>query len=134
MSKIDRTNANFQLLFYITVTASVSIKNIPMLALKKKREAEAKAKQAEESAAAKAAAVIGTTSPSTEPGSSNNTNSKVSLLGIGGKTLSKNTSNGSSSRGGKKRTPGEIRIQKGMFHIVCKTHYMYSTSYHLLKT
>ena len=118
MSKIDRTNANFQLLFYITVTASVSIKNIPMLALKKKREAEAKAKQAEESAAA----VIGTTSPSTEPGSSNNTNSKVSLLGIGGKTLSKNTSNGSSSRGGKKRTPGEIRIQKGMFHIVCKTH------------
>jgi len=75
-----------------------------MLALKKKREAEAKAKQAE--------AALGA-SPTTEPNKSNTSSgnaNKVSLLGIGGKTITKNTSTSSSGR--KKRTPGEIRIQK----------------------
>jgi len=66
-----------------------------MLALKKKREAEAKAKS---EAAAQAPPV---SQPSSEP--------KVSLLGIGGKKK-KDKSDGKS--GGKKRTPGEIRIQK----------------------
>lgn len=63
-----------------------------MLALKKKREAEAK----------KAAEGENSNGGGTE---------KVSLLGIGGK---KTTRNGDSGKtGGKKRTPGEIRIQKG---------------------
>jgi hypothetical protein len=64
-----------------------------MLALKKKREAEAKA-------AAEAPAATAEQPASTE---------KVSLLGIGGK---KKTKSGENS-GTKKRTPGEIRIQKG---------------------
>lgn len=67
-----------------------------MLALKKKREAEAKAK------AEAAAQAPPDSQPSSEP--------KVSLLGIGGKKK-KDKSEGKS--GGKKRTPGEIRIQKG---------------------
>ena len=62
-----------------------------MLALKKKREAEAAAKKLE------------------EPVVAANTEGKVSLLGIGGQ---KKTKSGMESTG-KKRTPGEIRIQKG---------------------
>eukprot|EP00978_Attheya_sp_CCMP212_P005522 scaffold12406_cov55-Attheya_sp.AAC.1 len=72
-----------------------------MLALKKRREAEAKAK-----AEAEAAAGEGGSSP---PGAPGNETKKVSLLGIGGK---KNASKGGNGSGGKKRTPGEIRIQK----------------------
>ncbi|GAX22876.1 ubiquitin-conjugating enzyme E2 M [Fistulifera solaris] len=70
-----------------------------MLALKKKREAEAK-KAAEES---KQQAEQPTTAeaPADQP-------RKVSLLGIGGKKMVKN---GESGMTGKKRTPGEIRIQ-----------------------
>lgn len=78
-----------------------------MLALKKKREAEAKAKAAAEASGA------ASTQPSSAPssgGESTSSDNKVSLLGIGGKKKSKE--NGS---GGKKRTPGEIRIQKGEF-------------------
>lgn len=71
-----------------------------MLALKKKREAEAK-KAAEE---AKQQAEQPTAAES--PGDQQ----KVSLLGIGGKKMVKN---GDSGRSGKKRTPGEIRIQTG---------------------
>jgi hypothetical protein len=59
-----------------------------MLALKKKKEA---------AAAAEAAAAQ---EPQQE---------KLSLLGIGGKKMTNATENGT----GKKRTPGEIRIQKG---------------------
>jgi ubiquitin-conjugating enzyme E2 M len=72
-----------------------------MLALKKKREAEAK-KAAEE---AKQQAEQPTTAeaPADQP-------QKVSLLGIGGKKMVKN---GESGKTGKKRTPGEIRIQTG---------------------
>jgi len=66
-----------------------------MLALKKKREAEKK--EADDAAAAAAAASAGP--------------EKVSLLGIGGKKQAKNGD--SAANGGKKRTPGEIRIQKG---------------------
>eukprot|EP00984_Skeletonema_dohrnii_P026900 scaffold16299_cov109-Skeletonema_dohrnii-CCMP3373.AAC.2 len=79
-----------------------------MLALKKKREAEAKAK-----AAAAAAAP-----PSSEPApmavdstsSSSSSSNKVSLLGIGGKK--KKSEDGAAKNGTKKRSPGEIRIQK----------------------
>ena len=70
-----------------------------MLALKKKREEEKK--RAEEEAA-KAAA---------EPnGAAADDSNKVSLLGIGGKKTKSENGTGST---GKKRTPGEIRIQKG---------------------
>ena len=69
-----------------------------MLALKKKREAEAKAK-----AEAAAKAPPADSEPSEEP-------KKVSLLGIGGK---KKKDKAEGKNGGKKRTPGEIRIQKG---------------------
>lgn len=62
-----------------------------MLALKKKREAEAK-KSEEEGAAA----------PTAEA-------KKVSLLGVGGKKTKD-----ASATGVKKRTPGELRIQKGL--------------------
>jgi hypothetical protein len=72
-------------------TASSHNKQSIMLALKKKKEA-----------AAAAAAAAGPDEPASAP--------KVSLLGIGGKKTSKSTENGSNS---KKRTPGEIRIQKG---------------------
>jgi len=77
-----------------------------MLALKKKREAEAKAK-----AAAAAAAP-----PSSEPApmavdSTSSSSNKVSLLGIGGKK--KKSEDGAAKNGTKKRSPGEIRIQKG---------------------
>lgn len=82
-----------------------------MLALKKKREAEAKAKaEAEASGAA-------STQPSSAPssaGESTSSDNKVSLLGIGGKKKSKENGNGA-----KKRTPGEIRIQKGEFFVWC---------------
>mmetsp|Transcript_33239 Transcript_33239/g.79406 ORF Transcript_33239/g.79406 Transcript_33239/m.79406 type:complete len:131 (+) Transcript_33239:147-539(+) len=73
-----------------------------MLALKKKREAEAKAK-----AEAEAAAKANGTATVQAPADSN----KVSLLGIGGKKKKANDGNGASGK--KKRTPGEIRIQKG---------------------
>lgn len=71
-----------------------------MLALKKKREAEAKARAeaTEQQQQIQSAGEVEETTPQ----------AKVSLLGIGGKKNDKN--NGKSS--GKKRTPGEIRIQK----------------------
>ena len=75
-----------------------------MLALKKKREAEAKA-AAEEAARAKE-----------EPSGDNGGEAKlekVSLFGIDGKKK-KNNGDGKT---GKKRSPGEIRIQKGNFPI-----------------
>ena len=72
------------------------------MALKKKREAEAKAK-----AEAEAAAKANGTATAQAPADSN----KVSLLGIGGKK--KKASDGNGASGKKKRTPGEIRIQKG---------------------
>ena len=65
-----------------------------MLALKKKKEQEAKAKAEAEAS--------GNTSAQEPPATQ-----KVSLLGVGGK---KKATNGG---GGKKRSPGEIRIQKG---------------------
>ena len=74
-----------------------------MLALKKKREAEKKAK--EEAAKAEAAAGVETPAAAapTEGG-------QVSLFGIGGqKKIKKGEAQGA------KKTPGEIRIQKGNF-------------------
>mmetsp|Transcript_32123 Transcript_32123/g.96260 ORF Transcript_32123/g.96260 Transcript_32123/m.96260 type:complete len:223 (-) Transcript_32123:645-1313(-) len=76
-----------------------------MLALKKKREAEAKAKAEAEASGASSAA--STPPPSSELSSSEA--KKVSILGIGGKKKKDKGGNGSNS---KKRTPGEIRIQK----------------------
>ncbi|KAL9190885.1 hypothetical protein ACHAXT_000591 [Thalassiosira profunda] len=76
-----------------------------MLALKKKREAEAKAK-AEAEAAAAAAGGPAVQSPAGAP-SAEATN-KVSLLGVGGKKKKGDKA----GNGAKKRSPGEIRIQK----------------------
>ena len=70
-----------------------------MLALKKKREAEAKAAAA--ASAEEQAAGTPTSTPQAK---------KVSLFGVGGK---KKQENGEGKTTGKKRTPGEIRIQKG---------------------
>ena len=84
-----------------------------MLALKKKREAEAKAKAEAEAAAAAQSppsgqdAVMGEATTAT---AANGDGGKVSLLGIGGKKKKKENGTGG---GGKKRSPGEIRIQKG---------------------
>eukprot|EP00553_Chaetoceros_curvisetus_P001365 CAMPEP_0204623662 /NCGR_PEP_ID=MMETSP0717-20131115/9391_1 /ASSEMBLY_ACC=CAM_ASM_000666 /TAXON_ID=230516 /ORGANISM="Chaetoceros curvisetus" /LENGTH=223 /DNA_ID=CAMNT_0051638799 /DNA_START=6 /DNA_END=677 /DNA_ORIENTATION=+ len=77
-----------------------------MLALKKKREAQ---KKAQEEAAAKAAQSGETSESPTEDKASEPEVKKVSLLGIGGKKK-KSSENG--KQNGKRRTPGEIRIQK----------------------
>lgn len=79
-----------------------------MLALKKKREAEAKAAKEGGSDAMEVdenKAKTGAEAPE------NNSSNKVSLLGIGGKKSK--SKNGDSKGKSKKRTPGEIRIQKG---------------------
>ncbi|KAL7456505.1 hypothetical protein ACHAWC_008003 [Mediolabrus comicus] len=85
-----------------------------MLALKKKREAEAKAKAEAEAAAAvqepSSAPMEVDASTSSSSSSNNNSSKKVSLLGIGGKK--KKSDDGGAKNGTKKRTPGEIRIQK----------------------
>jgi hypothetical protein len=72
-----------------------------MLALKKKREAEKKV--ADEAAKVEAASPAQT--PAAEGG-------QVSLFGIGGQ---KKTKKGETQ--GTKKSPGEIRIQKGKLHI-----------------
>ena len=78
-----------------------------MLALKKKRETEAKAKAEAEAAAA------------ASPGGGAAAE-KVSILGIGGK---KKKDGGKGGAGGsKKRTPGEIRIQKGETEHACVSY------------
>mmetsp|Transcript_5880 Transcript_5880/g.14725 ORF Transcript_5880/g.14725 Transcript_5880/m.14725 type:complete len:224 (+) Transcript_5880:114-785(+) len=77
-----------------------------MLALKKKREAEAKAKAETEAAAAAGGGAVQT--PGTAPSASGP--NKVSLLGIGGKK--KKSDDKAGVNGQKKRSPGEIRIQK----------------------
>ena len=74
-----------------------------MLALKKKREAE-RQQAAEEEAAAAATNNNNNNGGTTPP--------TLSLLGVGGK---KQVKNGDSATAVKKRTPGEIRIQKGSF-------------------
>jgi len=74
-----------------------------MLALKKKRAAEAK-----EKAEADAAAAMIETEQVSEPSSGAG---KVSLLGVGGKKKKDSGENG--KQNGKRRTPGELRIQKG---------------------
>jgi len=79
-----------------------------MLALKKKRESEAK--QAVEEQDSSKMEVDG------QP--------KVSLLGVGGK---KATKNGDSMKTSKKRSPGEIRIQKGT-KIYSKSRKHYSST------
>lgn len=79
-----------------------------MLALKKKREAEAKA------AAEEAAAAGAVQTPGTAP-SAADSSKKVSLLGVGGK---KKKTGAGGANGQKKRSPGEIRIQKGEFYII----------------
>lgn len=89
-----------------------------MLALKKKREAEAKAKAEAEAAAAAVSdggAGGAVQSPGSAPTSATTSSSSASsnnwsLLGVAGK---KTKGGGSAVNGQKKRTPGEIRIQKG---------------------
>ncbi len=93
-----------------------------MLALKKKREAEAKAKAAAAAAGEPSAAP----EPSPAPVAATK---KVSLLGIGGK---KKKDNGEIGKGsGKRRTPGEIRIQKGEF---CRAWFFFRSFRKLLST
>jgi hypothetical protein len=93
-----------------------------MLALKKKREAEAKAK-AESEAAAALSGEGAVQSPGCAPSSASggaaaeSSSNKVSLLGIGGKKK-KADGAGVGGNGQKKRSPGEIRIQKGEFGYV----------------
>mmetsp|Transcript_16877 Transcript_16877/g.29045 ORF Transcript_16877/g.29045 Transcript_16877/m.29045 type:complete len:229 (+) Transcript_16877:67-753(+) len=81
-----------------------------MLALKKKREAEAKAKAEAEAAAAAAGGEGAVQTPGTAPSSSSSSSNKVSLLGVGGRRRKESDKSG--ANGTKKRTPGEIRIQK----------------------
>jgi len=87
-----------------------------MLALKKKREAEAKAKAEAEAAATKSATESPTDEKLAESGTGSETTGsshKVSILGIGGRKKVAKSDNGSGNAArGKKRTPGEIRIQK----------------------
>ena len=93
-----------------------------MLALKKKREAEAKAK-AEAEAAAAASPGGGAAAQAPE---------KVSILGIGGK---KKKDGGKDGAGGsKKRTPGEIRIQKGETEHACVSYVLLCGTSHLFRT
>jgi hypothetical protein len=80
-----------------------------MLALKKKREAEAKAAAEASTNPSSAPSSAGESTSSSIAANNDNAN-KVSLLGIGGKKKEKNGGGGT-----KKRTPGEIRIQKGEF-------------------
>lgn len=83
-----------------------------MLALKKKAEKKA----AEEAAAAAAADKNGeaaTSGDMTETPSEQNVK-KISLFGVDGKKKKENGSNGKQ----KKRTAGEIRIQKGNVYVV----------------
>jgi hypothetical protein len=87
-----------------------------MLALKKKREAEAKAKADEEAAMATTEEVV-STAPGTAPVA------KVSLLGIGGKKKKADGTGGAT--GQKKRSPGEIRIQKGENYEILYMIYIY---------
>ena len=99
-----------------------------MLALKKKREAEKKAAEAAAAAAAAdttdgggAASDSGSgttgaggaaTPPTTTDGAGGSGGEKVSLFGIGG---AKKTKKG--DQAGTKKTPGEIRIQKGTYRM-----------------
>jgi hypothetical protein len=115
-----------------------------MLALKKKREAEQKAAAEAAAAAVTVADTTttqhtvtdvndnqtpkqqqqqqqtidgesNTTTNATTDNNNTNTKAKISLLGIGGMKKKDNTSsNSSNNTAHKKRTPGEIRIQKGM--------------------
>jgi len=85
-----------------------------MLALKKKREAEAAAAAATNVVAAPA----GEEKSAAEVSNGGGSTTKVSLIGaIGGKkTKDKAAEAGKDgASAGKKRTPGEIRIQKGMY-------------------
>lgn len=87
-----------------------------MLALKKKREAEKKAK--EEAAKQESAAAVETPAV-TQPAEGG----QVSLFGIGGQ---KKTKKGEAP--GTKKTPGELRIQKGNCRIQHAIPISYSTS------
>ena len=99
-----------------------------MLALKKKREAEAKARAEAEAAASSSEGGGAVQSPGSAPSTTSSSTSaaaassslssasnKVSLLGIGGK---KTKADGSSLHVQKKRSPGEIRIQKGEYYLL----------------
>ena len=90
-----------------------------MLALKKKREAEKKEK---EEAAKKEAAAAAEAPPETAPLDGGGGGGQVSLFGIGGQ---KKTKKGDAP--GIKKSPGEIRIQKGKYRIPIGTLLMIRT-------
>ena len=96
-----------------------------MLALKKKREAEQKAAAAAAAEASSSPATEDTPVAAVTPQNGDNHEAgpaKISLLGIGGikKKDTSATGNGNSINNNnmKKRTPGEIRIQKGNLSFV----------------
>ena len=78
-----------------------------MIRLKKKAEAKEEAKNGDNSSS---------TDSKTESNDANESDSKgtgLKLLGVGGRVAS----NDEAKKVGKKRTPGEIRIQKGNINI-----------------
>jgi hypothetical protein len=85
-----------------------------MLALKKKRESEAKARAAAEAEATPSAMDLDKQEAGDDAGQDSSAPKKLSLLGVAGKKKSKSENGGSA---GKKRTPGEIRIQKGESYV-----------------
>ena len=98
-----------------------------MLALKKKREAEQKAAAAAAAEASSSPATEDTPVAAVTPQNGDNHEAgpaKISLLGIGGikKKDTSATGNGNNNNNNmKKRTPGEIRIQKGNLSFLCST-------------
>lgn len=81
-----------------------------MLAIKKKREKQAKEAEAAAAAAATATDSAVDAAPTPAPAEDKANEPKRSLMGIGGKKKTSSGENGKQK--GKKRTPGEIRIQK----------------------
>jgi hypothetical protein len=116
-SREDKNTTHHSIVLYRIVECILLISNAHMLALKKKREAEAKAK-AEAEAAAASSVEGAVQSPGSAPSSASggaateSSSNKVSLLGVGGKKK-KADGAGVVGNGQKKRSPGEIRIQKG---------------------
>lgn len=86
-----------------------------MLALKKKREAEQKAAAAETASSSPAAVDTPVAVITPQNGDNHEAGpAKISLLGIGGIKKKDTSATGNNNNNNmKKRTPGEIRIQKG---------------------
>lgn len=98
-------------------TNSQTTKTTTMLRLKKKAEAKVEEEKIAESKSSENISVKSDVTPmetdeptTTHVADEKSDEGKVSLLGVGGKS----TRTDGSKKAGKKRTPGEIRIQKGL--------------------